>query len=269
MTELYARIGGIATLAFVFFLFLAIKSKKKGLPNARKQFNIAWILVAVVVLMGILNQKPATQTAQTATVQETPKVEPVESKTTVEPIEKASTPVTTTKTEESTSIKETKVVKQQTPNIPGSIGMTPNEFRKTFDKYSSELGAGLTLSKVTISTGAVQDTFTHHFSDDLILIGSVNKADRSIREITLLTQAKTPASAENFLIAFGVIVLATNPDADPNAAKAVGEKLGIFKEGVDFSTLDTSTVYDGIEYTMKAYEGVGFMLFARDPDDKS
>ncbi len=268
MGEMIARIGGLAAIGFVVFLILAIKSKKKGSPTARKQFNIAWILLGVVVLMVIIDPRPTTQTAQNTTTQETARAEPVQTETKAsQPVEKASEPVTKTNTEQATTT-EKSVVEKEEKSSPGSIGMTPTEFRKAFNKHSSELGSDLKISKINVEKGPVQDTFTQNFSDDLVLLGSVNKADGSIREVSLITQAKTASSAGDFLVTFGILALATNPNSDPNAAKIVGEQLGIFEDNVDFSTLDTSTTYDGIEYKMKAYEGMGFMLFVRDPNDE-
>ncbi len=268
-----AFFGSMASIAFIVFLILAIRSKKKGLPKARQQFNIMWVSLAMVILLMIIdpNKGQPTKTAQPEQVatQEVAKAEPVQSETTTtEPVEKASEPVTKTNTEPATTATGTKVTEKEEKSIPGSIGMTPTEFRKAFNKHSSELGTDLKISKINVEKGPVQDTFTQNFSDDLVLLGSVNKADGSVREISLITQAKTASSAGDFLVTFGILALATNPNSDPNAAKIVGEQLGIFKDGVDFSTLDTSTTYDGIEYKMKAYEGMGFMLFVRDPNDE-
>ncbi|WP_411349504.1 DUF2304 domain-containing protein [Paenibacillus sp. WLX2291] len=272
----------MVTIAFSVYLVLAIRSKRKGFPKAKKQFRIMWILLASLILLMIINPNKgqstrSAQNEQPATKQETIQTEPEKANTAStdnktnasKGIEKNSEPMNKTKTDEEAAIKkETKVVEKEEAKSSGSIGMTATEFRKSFNEKSSGLGADLKISEVNVETGAVQNTFTHIFSDDLVLLGSVNKSDGSIREISLITQAKTSSSAQDFLLTFGIIVLATNPDSGSNAAKIVGEQLGIFKDDVDFSTLDTSTVYNGIEYKMKAYEGMGLMLFVSDPNDK-
>ncbi len=57
--------GSMASIAFIVYLVLAIRSKKKGSPKAKQQFKIMWVSLAVVVLVGIINPNKA-QTTQTA-----------------------------------------------------------------------------------------------------------------------------------------------------------------------------------------------------------
>ncbi|ANF96254.1 hypothetical protein [Paenibacillus bovis] len=235
-----------ATIACIVFLILAIQSKKKKSPKARKQFNAATIFLFLVILMVIINpdKSSAVQPSQSAITGETAKLTPKEKQSII------------TESVESKELKQT-----------GNIGMTPNEFKKLFNKQSAQIESDLSIRTVNIEKGPARDVFKYDFSDDLSLIGFVNKKDGSLSEIKIMTQAKTKASAIDFLLAFGTTVLATNPKSDPDAAKKVGKELGVFDKDVDFTTIDSSTIYDGVNYRIKNYDNLGLIFSVGSSND--
>ncbi len=81
-----AFLGAIVTIAFIVYLVLAIRSKKKGLPKAKQQFLIMWILLGGVILLTIIdpNKGQTMRSAQpepAATSQEVAEAEPAQAAT--------------------------------------------------------------------------------------------------------------------------------------------------------------------------------------------
>ncbi|GGN96374.1 hypothetical protein [Saccharibacillus kuerlensis] len=155
----------------------------------------------------------------------------------------------------------------QVTDIPGTLGMTTEEFRTAFNNRVDQLGASITIDNLEVKEGEVQDVFQYMFTEDLAMTGTVNKADGSVRDVLLLTQGKTEESSSNFLIIMGLLMMTTNPDAESNFAQTVSNELGLFDDGVNFSTIDNTTVQAGVKYHIQGSPQIGLMFSAGDPND--
>ncbi|ANF95657.1 hypothetical protein [Paenibacillus bovis] len=172
--------------------------------------------------------------------------------------------------EQETAAAKAKVAKEAATNaIPGTIGMTPDQFRTAFNKSSTEIGMDMHLPKLNISSGAVQNTFQYMLSDNIALTGTINKADSSIREINLLGQtAGSYEESANYLLAMGLIMKAVDPRAtkEDNAAKM--RKLGLMDENLELANLNKQATIDGLKYSISYLDGIGLMFYVNDENDK-
>ncbi|WP_052723864.1 hypothetical protein [Paenibacillus wulumuqiensis] len=153
--------------------------------------------------------------------------------------------------------------------IPGTIGMTPNQFRTAFNKSSAEVGMDLNLPQPTIESGPAQNTFQYMLSDNIAMTGTINKADGSVREIMLLGQtAGSYEESTNYLLIMGLIMKTVDPSAtkEDNAAKM--RKLGLMDDNLELANLDKKVIINDLRYSISYLEEIGLMFYVNDPDDK-
>ncbi|WP_339166080.1 hypothetical protein MKX75_16790 [Paenibacillus sp. FSL R5-0341] len=224
-----------------------------------------WVIV-VIIVGGIFGNKDEEKTEKEA-VATTEVSTPAETNPETVVAEKSAT-----KTEGVKVVKEN--VKQQEEKkveIPGSLGMTPEEFRKSFNKRATEIGnSKLKIGKkLEVQTGAVQDVFQYMITDYIGITGSINKADGSVRDVTMIGQGDgTVTSGADIVLAMGLVILSVNPDLPASSVANVLSDMNILDEGVDWSTVDESTEIDGIRYSVLGSETIGIMFSASDVNDK-
>lgn len=110
-------------------------------------------------------------------------------------------------------------------------------FRKAFNSTAKNLNLiDMTLGKLKVQDGAVQDVFTYKISDYVYLQGSINKSDRSVREVTMVGAGDgTAQSGTDILVTIGLLIASTNPDLTTEERAGVLQDLGLLSEGVDIS----------------------------------
>ncbi|WP_339234568.1 hypothetical protein MKX40_17765 [Paenibacillus sp. FSL R5-0517] len=224
-----------------------------------------WLIV-VIIVGGIFGNKDEENTEKEAAAT-TEVSAPVETKPETVVAEKS-----TTKTEEVKVAKENvKKQEEKKVEIPGSLGMTPDEFRKSFNKRADELGnPKLKIGKkLEIEEGPVQNVFQYMTTDYIGITGSVNKVDGSLRDVMMIGQGNgTLSSGADIIISIGLVILGTNPDIPTSAVGDIMKDLGVIDEGVDWTTIDESTEVNGVRYTLTGSDVLGIMFSASDANDK-
>lgn len=154
--------------------------------------------------------------------------------------------------------------------IPGTIGLTPDEFRESFNARSDAMSSDIKISQnLKVQDGKVQNTFQHMITDHIALTGTVNKADGSIRDVMMIGQGDgTAASGADTIVVMGLMILAVNPDIQTADVGNILDKLHILDEGVDLATIDESTTINGIRYRIMGSAELGLMFSAGDANDK-
>lgn len=152
--------------------------------------------------------------------------------------------------------------------IPGTIGMTPEEFKAAFNKFSNDFGSSLKIKTLKVQDGPVQDGFKVILTDNLGITGTVNKKDGSVRDVLILGRGDgTPKSGSDLIVSFGILIAATNPDLSSDERGGVLKDLGFFEKNVDVNKMDKSTIRNGIEYSIKGSDMLGLMFSAKDAND--
>lgn len=149
------------------------------------------------------------------------------------------------------------------PTIPGSIGMTPEEFVARWDAAAAAAGSPeMHIGSVAVEEGDVQDVFQHEINAGVFIQGSVNKLDGSVREVSVIIGAQDLGQAAEGFLAMALLIEVSSPDLLPEERGDVLRELRLFEEDVDISTLDGSVRRGNIEYTLLGVEGVGLFFIA-------
>ncbi|MEN1985976.1 hypothetical protein [Paenibacillus hubeiensis] len=223
-----------------------------------------WLIV-VFIAAGIFGNKDEEKTDKEEVVA-TEASAPAESKPETVVAEKPAA-----KTEDVKTVKEdVKKQEDKKEEIPGTLGMTPDEFRKSFNKRADELdNPKLKIGKkLEIEEGPVQNVFQYMTTDYIGITGSVNKADGSLRDVMMIGQGNgTLSSGADIILSIGLVVLATNPDLPTSAVGDIMKDLGVIDEGVDWTTIDESTEVNNVRYTLRGSDVLGIMFSASDVND--
>ncbi|RAI85658.1 hypothetical protein DET54_12113 [Paenibacillus pabuli] len=224
-----------------------------------------WLIV-VIIVGGIFGNKDEEKTEKEE-VAKTEVSTPAETKPGTVVAEKSAS-----KTQDVKVAKEdVQKQKEKIAEIPGTLGMTPEEFRKSFNKRADVLNnSKLKIGKkLNIETGPAQDVFQYMTTDYIGIAGSVNKADGSLRDVMMIGQGNgTLSSGTDLVLTIGLVILATNPDLPSKAVGSVLDDLGILNEGVDWTTVNESTELNGIRYSITGSDAIGIMFSASDANDK-
>ena len=181
----------------------------------------------------------------------------------------------TTTEAEPTTIVESPTTTAEAPTttdqvaIPGTLGMTPDEFRDAWNTVVDESDSPtLLLPPLTIEEGAVQDVISELITDRIVLTIAVNKADGSVRDMSLITEPSDDLfeNTEALLAWAALFRASTVPPSDPEHAGAVFGELGILES--DLIDLEADAVVAGVRYTALFTPELGFFfLTAGDPTD--
>lgn len=122
------------------------------------------------------------------------------------------------KASESAVPKELEPIKQALPEK--TLGMTPEQFRKAFNAVVGDIDDNYKTAEFEIETGEVNDIFQRNLGEGVSILGVVNKADGSIKEVMIMV-----GKSEDIVRPISVLLVASqvlNPKvAKEDIAKAV------------------------------------------------
>lgn len=137
------------------------------------------------------------------------------------------------------------------------LGLTPEEFKKQFNAQISEVNIDyLKLTNFKLETGAINNTFKHMFSDAVGVVGTVDKGNDKIKEITLIYGGNSEKDVADYLIVAGVVakVIAPYEKDIPNRI------VNLMNSALENKNENKSFIVDGVTYTAHASDAIGFML---------
>lgn len=82
--------------------------------------------------------------------------------------------------------KRDEVSKPTPTNSKETLGISPEEFRQSFNKIISEIDANYKVAEFDIEQGEVNNAFKRTLSNSIGIVGSVNKSDGSLRELIII-----------------------------------------------------------------------------------
>lgn len=147
-------------------------------------------------------------------------------------------------------------VKQAPPEK--TLGMTPEQFRKAFNSVVGDIDDNYKTAEFEIETGEVNDIFKRDLGDGVSLLGVVNKADGSIKEVMIMA-----GRSEDIVRPISVLLVASqvlNPKvAKEDIAKAV---LDLINKAI--KDMETATPHEqelgSVNYMTVASEYTGLAL---------
>lgn len=164
------------------------------------------------------------------------------------------------------AVNETQPPEQE--SVPGSLDMTPEEFQQRFNEAAVRVESDFHIDTMDITAGEVQDVFQSMLTDNIGLLGTINKTDGSLRDIMIMAQGDgTFQSGVDIILAIGTIIATTNPELAPKERGQVLTDLGLLDENTDITNLDSSTVRGQYKYWISSSPAIGIMFGVKDNND--
>lgn len=149
-----------------------------------------------------------------------------------------------------------------------SLGYDLDGFAILFNIASQEFESSFQIDNLSVTDGEVQDVATIMLNDYIAMNLSINKEDKSVRDILMIGQGDgTAASGLDIMVTIGTIITATNPDLTPDERGDVLNELGLMDEA-GLSDEQQSAVRNGVKYTFESSDLIGIMFTAGNSDDK-
>jgi hypothetical protein len=142
---------------------------------------------------------------------------------------------------------------------------SPESFKTIFNKYTSSHDLeDLQIDDIEVKHGEVQNTFQYMFTEHLGVIGTVNKSDGSVKEITLIgTGDGTIKSGSNIILGIVAVIATVDPSLTPDGRMGILKKLKIMgDDDADLSDLSTKTRHNGIKYFVSSSKAMGLWFGA-------
>ncbi|WP_458122830.1 tyrosine-type recombinase/integrase [Paenibacillus sp. Z3-2] len=146
---------------------------------------------------------------------------------------------------------------ENSAHLKESLGVTPEEFKDRFNGFTKELDLAMNIKSLPIDPDSIIKNFEYSFSDDLFLVGTINKESGEVRGISFNGRGDgTTESGEKLLIGAAAVFAATQPDATVQTGGGILKKLGLFEEGIDYKYIDASTILNGLEYRVMSVKAM-------------
>ncbi|MDT8862885.1 hypothetical protein N0O92_22180 [Alkalihalobacillus sp. MEB130] len=170
-------------------------------------------------------------------------------------------------TDESEADLDDEMNEEQERNIPGTLGYGVDEFAERYNAAASEVDVTWRISNVDVTEGEVQNVFQHRITDNVYVMGTINKADDSLRDVSLIGAGDgTEQSGHDILFNIGLLIMATNPELDADERGSIMDGLGFLDNAsTDF---EGETTYEGLHYSISVSEMIGVMFYIQDEHDQ-
>lgn len=257
-----AFLGAIVTIAFIVYLVLTIRSKKKGSPKAKKQFRIMWILLGGVILLTIIdpNKGQTTRSAQPEqpATQEVAEAEPAQSANSTDTAQASETKKKNDDRQATSSTTKTETASEPVKATEGkeTIYVEPDTTTQTLNKeavltYAGILRGSPFIKDVNVGKNDIsiayfssfkqykaanpQSQITQNIYNDYFSTGdTINKI--LMEESTRLLKEFPAANEIKITLPFG---------GDTYSIDLKEDEAQQFYGGVDFDTLKTNDPIDG------------------------
>lgn len=134
---------------------------------------------------------------------------------------------------------------------------TPGDFRIAFNDFCKGIDIEMRVGRPQVTDGEVNNTFKADVSKSIAFIGTLNKADNTVKELTMIGMGDgTASSGADILIAMAALVGTMEPSLTGNERMEVLKKLGMM---TDEDVMNLSKTYDhnGLHYFISSSEQMG------------
>jgi hypothetical protein len=216
-------------------------------------------LVFWFVVLGIIGSKKdpsqrGQQAEQSETAAESVQTPESESQQTVAPEPEPWQPLT----EDAKALPGVILVQATVKPLFGSV----RDFRKVFNQTASKNQFNFQLPNIKVINGEANNVFQCKFTDNLGIIGTVDKTNKGVKEITMTGRSDgTLESSTNLILCMAVIIASVDPSLLPEQRGDVLRELGFFGAGnTDIMNLSTKTERNGLEYFFVSNPQLGIMF---------
>lgn len=156
---------------------------------------------------------------------------------------------------------------EETKTLAPNIVSSADVFVDRFNDFTSRNDMDLSIADISFTEGDVP-MFKYFFNDNLGLLGVLNKEDRSVTSITIMSSGGGDgiSTGVNILTAMGGLFTAIDPSITPDERGAIIKKLGILEKGNIKDGYKKRVIVKGIKYWITVSETLGVWFGAELPD---
>jgi hypothetical protein len=139
------------------------------------------------------------------------------------------------------------------------------EFKTAFNLAAGSNSFDYEINKIDVQEGEVNNTFQHTINNNISLLGSVNKANGSVKEITMIGKGDgTAKSGADILGMMAVIIGTVDPELPANGRGEILKQLRLFGDNAaDLKDHTATTDKNGIHYFINSSEVMGIWFGAK------
>lgn len=150
-----------------------------------------------------------------------------------------------------------------------TLGYGLDELQKRFNAAATEFQSDFKVNSLQETEGEFQNTYQYQFTNRLGLLGTINKDNHLIKEVTILGQGDgTLKSGMDLMASMGIVIAATNPEISKDDRGNILKELGLLDKSTDINDIDKSTVRNNVRYHIMSIPSVGIMFIASNPNLK-
>ncbi|MGE6171185.1 hypothetical protein ACLHZW_18295 [Aeromonas media] len=235
---------GIVLLPMLFAWF----TLGKGYSQRARLFSFAWLLFTLMLALSGGADKQPTTTAEATPIEQ---AEPAEQSWENSPV--------TSDAEKEVATEEPEVAVELKP--AATFDLTPSSFKQRFNKIARTIDPAFSIGTLDIKDGQSNDTFTHRFSDNIGLVGVI---DKSSGKVTGFMYLFSGSQDSNEIVQAIVTPLIVSQIVNPEQKKEAMSKLimGMITESMQ--NLDSGETIEhevgNVKYSSGASKLTGLML---------
>lgn len=139
------------------------------------------------------------------------------------------------KTEAATALEASSAPQKQTESIPVEplLDYDSKTFQKRFNQAAKTSKSNLRCESLNLETGAVNDSFIASVTENIALIGSIDKKTQQLQSVTMIAQGDGSIhSGANIMLGIGQLIMATAPELDAKGRGQLLKDMGLTPENL-------------------------------------
>ncbi|QGG46965.1 hypothetical protein [Heliorestis convoluta] len=150
------------------------------------------------------------------------------------------------------SIPVTASVQEQPTEPVRTLGITTDEFKSSFNALATLEIGDLTIDEFAVTEGRAQDVVRFSFRDLYEIMGTVNKDDNTLRNISIIGPG-----GDELVTYIEVLIGATDSSIEGEGIALILDELGLRGTNFDLSSMKTEYVYNEHKYIISGTKVLG------------
>ncbi|CAM1378262.1 hypothetical protein [Fretibacterium fastidiosum] len=122
----------------------------------------------------------------------------------------------------------------QDESVVPLLGCDSKTFQKKFNQAAKTFKSNLRCETLKLETGAVNDSFIASVTENIALIGSIDKKTQQLQSVTMIAQGDgTMHSGANIMLGIGQLIMATAPELDAKGRGQLLKDMGLTPENLE------------------------------------
>lgn len=169
-------------------------------------------------------------------------------------------------------------MQKQTQTLPAApvpvsqiatLGISPWKFSQEFNRQSKTIApeVGFYVNEPQVTVGEKQNVFQYIFTQNLMMMGTVDKESGNVKEIMITAIPKTAEEIYGSILLYGVTLATLRPGLKEEERGKILSGLGLLEPTkTDFLKLDKKVTYGDCKYAARFIPQIG-LVFTISPKD--